>query len=56
MTRLTVSARVAAARELLQGSPRSEYATLPPECQADLQEAVEFLHSAEDRLDGEESE
>lgn len=52
MTRLTVEGRVAAARELLQGVSETEYATLPAESKAELQEAMEYLMDAEQRMNG----
>lgn len=46
MTGIPIPARVAAARALLEGWSRREYESLPVECQANLQEAREFLDAA----------
>ena len=48
---LTLPVRITAARRLLSEG-MEEFHDLPPQCQAHLQEAIEFLTQVEERLDG----
>jgi len=50
----SVLARVAAARDLLEEGADEEHGSLPPECRANLQEAIEFLIAFEEEFDGDE--
>jgi hypothetical protein len=43
MNELSLSARVAVAQNLLQSVPTEEYAALPAEQRANVEEAIEFL-------------
>lgn len=51
MSDLTLPVRITAARRLLSEG-MEEYHDLPPQCQAHLQEAIEFLTQVETHLDG----
>lgn len=48
---LTLPVRITAARRLLSEG-MEEFHDLPPQCQAHLQEAIEFLSQVEEHLDG----
>lgn len=52
----SMSDRVATARELLEGWPEEEYDALPADCQANVQEAIEFLASVEREISDDETE
>ena len=51
MSDLTLPVRITAARRLLSEG-MEEFHDLPPQCQAHLQEAIEFLTQVESHLDG----
>lgn len=51
MSDLTLPVRITAARRLLSEG-MEEYHDLPPQCQAHLQEAIEFLTQVETHLEG----
>lgn len=55
MSDLTLPVRITAARRLLSEG-MEEYHDLPPQCQAHLQEAIEFLSQVESRLERAENE
>lgn len=50
MSDLSLPVRITAARRLLSEG-MEEYHDLPPQCQAHLQEAIEFLTQVESRLE-----